>query len=901
MSSLNPVHRPLLHRPILTAALVGLLAAFSLAQESFRGKVVGARGGAPVSGAKIIVFGGILRRGARRVLGQTTTGADGAFSVDDVASGPAMVTATAAGFAVGVVVLNGQDVRENLSIRLEPGRDLTGTVIDDATGKPVPDAEVTSDLLYSTRTDAEGKFALRSIPQIGDDFKVAATAPGYVPNEVPIPNGEADTSIAIRMELGQVLTVRVVDDDGSPVPNVRVVGQLPTAVPYSGIERADYSGQSNEDGLATLRGLPPGYPVTASAQVEGKLVGQLLVSMPVPARSGAEPVGVLVVSPGRQAAIEVVDGHGNPVAGADIRILPLVEPLLNFGGGVDRRNRRGAIRLGRTNGRGQMRWELLPPSPVTCEVRSRGRHTRMVVLHPSLEAAHPVRVVMDPDPDPRGTDLPWGHTLADAYARAERERLPLMLSMSMDGERANDWMASHHFHDREIVRVAREMPVILTNVFGQGGVQSPRDHTEKDGICTRYGGVPCAHHQANEGYCVDEFIGQGVAFQVPRHIFVTPAGDLMMHRTYYLSERDLVRMMIRALRHVNPQRALILARRRLQRLRHGLVASDLEVRTRAGSDLAALVNSGDEYAVALLGDLVPLGVAAGDRLRIVSAIAPDAVRMLDSGLRPFVDDPDPLIRRAIAFRTSTGTDNAARGRLLRQLVVDADPMVANAARTVLDVRNVGSKVVVTRPNQGERWRIVVTLAKAYPVDAVGGVTEVLTHGVPEARNPLLRALARKRDDRGARTRVWAEAIRVDLPALAAVRAIRAHWPSDRDEALVELASLHFGAANSLLRDEAMEVATRIVRYPGARKLLREGLEDWVPAVQVTAALGLLSTRDPGCGPVLVKYVEDLMFGPRIRAALAAERERAGPKGADGWRSWLVSEGLLPAEDEEGDR
>ena len=58
---------------------------------------------------------------------------------------------------------------------------------------------------------------------------------------------------------------------------------------------------------------------------------------------------------------------------------------------------------------------------------------------------------------------------------------------------------------------------------------------------------------------VDELIGPDVTFQVPRHIFITPGGEVLMHRTYYLSERDLIRMVVRALRHVRPGRATELA------------------------------------------------------------------------------------------------------------------------------------------------------------------------------------------------------------------------------------------------------------------------------------------------------------------------------------------------------
>jgi len=453
-------------------------------------------------------------------------------------------------------------------------------------------------------------------------------------------------------------------------------------------------------------------------------------------------------------------------------------------------------------------------------------------------------------------------------------------------------MAGHHFHDREIIAVARELPVVLTNVFGSGGVESPTDHDEKNGACTRYGGVPCAVHQAYESYCVEEFIGPDVAFQVPKHIVISPSGQVLMHRTYYLSERDLVRMMIRALRHVNPKRSLELARRRLQPLRHGLVSSDSKVRSRSVEELVLLVNSGDEYAVCLLGDLVTLGVAASDRVRIADGLIPDAVEMLDTGLAPMVSDPDPVVRFRAVQMAARAADDLSVVRLLTPLVVDPDSRVRGLVRARLGISELSSGVtVIADPHTDDRWRIVQALVREGGARTVDGLASFVADAEPHARHAVLRTLARQIADPEARKLVRTHAAEQGVSAIAALRALRAHLPEGEGRELLELASRQFGSANGLVREEAMELAAA-VGGGGASRILREGLEDWVPAVQVSAALGLLPGRDPECIPVLLEHVGKGTLGARIQSALLRAFERGAPGERSGWREWCANQGLI---------
>ncbi|NRA95076.1 MAG: carboxypeptidase regulatory-like domain-containing protein [Planctomycetes bacterium] len=863
------------------------------------GNVVDGDSGKPVANARVSLHGGIQRGRERAHVGETTTGADGKFRFEGLRRGPLMIQVVAGGYARVGRFLNGDDASADLKIRLAPGRDAVGKVTDSATGKPISGARIAAEF-FEVAADAEGRFTVQGLPRGAvEELALEFSAPGYVPQDIPVPAGKKTLKLDVKLDYGRIVAVRVTDDDGKPLSGVRVRGRLPTAAAYSGIERADFFADTDVHGLAVVTGLPPGLPVAVEA--EGQLLGtQTVVGVPVLApRGGARPrpTLALVVSKGRRASLLVMDGYKRPIAGAEVRVLPLLEPLLNFGGGVDRDNGRGGVRTGTTDDEGAVSWDLLPASRLTFEVRAVGWHTKMIVLEPSVGGS-PAEVVMDPDPDPPGTDLHWGASLASAFRRAADENLPVMISMSMDNERANDWMAGHHFHDREIVRVTRELPIILTNVFGAGGAPSTVGHTEEGGVCTRYGHIPCAVHQASERWCVDELIGQGVSFQVPRHIVIAPDGEVMMHRTYYLSERDLVRMVIRAIRHVQPSRAVTLARRRLSRLRHRLVDSSADARASAARDLVALVNSGDEHAVALLADLTPLGVLPSVRRDIASGIVVDALGFPDSALRPFVTDPDPIVRQVAVARTAGARDADAIVRLLSDAIVDPDRSVAESARTAIGVGTHADGLVVLRPQDGNRWRLLAGLLRARPATEVSGMQHVLRKGGSVGRNRILRILVGMAStDNTAWNVVRKQARKNNLDAVPALRALRAAPPKNRDDGLTELADIHFGSASALRREEAMRLAG-IVRTGKALGLLGEGLEDWEPGVQVAAALGLLSTRHGGCAPILMRYLDDPIYGPEIRAVLRNARGEGAPTDADGWRRWFVLEGML-ADDREG--
>ena len=150
-----------------------------------------------------------------------------------------------------------------------------------------------------------------------------------------------------------------------------------------------------------------------------------------------------------------------------------------------------------TDASGAASFDFLPANPVTCEVRAPGLLTQLLVVEGPKAPGKPVRVRLRNDADPPGTDIPWRLSIPAALAESKKTGRAVFLVMTMDGEKANDWMAGHHYHDREVVRAAREVVPIISSAFGKGGV-GENDHDEKDGKCTRYGVIPCQVHQEIE-------------------------------------------------------------------------------------------------------------------------------------------------------------------------------------------------------------------------------------------------------------------------------------------------------------------------------------------------------------------------------------------------------------------
>jgi hypothetical protein len=150
---------------------------------------------------------------------------------------------------------------------------ITGRVVADDTGKPIGNARTsvvttTGFAAPVTLTDSDGRFTLprpRETPRAGEPSRlvVAVTKTGYTRAESPAD----DSPLEIRLKRGAVISGRVVDEFGEPVPMVRVSAQ---ADPKARMAFAD--GVDTDDrGEYRLTGLPAGPFVVAVTRAYGTI------------------------------------------------------------------------------------------------------------------------------------------------------------------------------------------------------------------------------------------------------------------------------------------------------------------------------------------------------------------------------------------------------------------------------------------------------------------------------------------------------------------------------------------------------------------------------------------------------------------------------------------------------
>jgi HEAT repeat protein len=681
------------------------------------------------------------------------------------------------------------------------------------------------------------------------------------------------------------IDVRVVDDGGKPVEGVAVKARLPFATAYSDLARRDFAARSDAAGVAAFTDLPPGMAVVFEAAVEPWVPTRSPVAMPhADGEAPAATVPDLVLTSGRALQVTVTDAFGTPVEDGEVRILPLIEARLARGGAA------GPDRTADLDGTGRAKFDKLPAELLTVEVTAAGFETRMTAVDLRRAPLIETTVRMGRDPVPPGATMPWLPSPKDAFAIADAGNLPVMVALTMDGERANDGLAARHFKDREVIRVAELIPCLVSSVFGEGGVHAQDvAHGEVDFACTRYGSIPCASHQAVEAWVRKEFLNDETPPVVPRHMFVATDGRVLADREYYLSERDLRRMILRAIRDSGSDVAVWPSVHRLQPIWRVLIGhEDSPERREAVATIARLVESGDDYAaMALRGS--GLEMIAGDaRLQILDAILvpvlDDPVRVLEG----FLYDAEPAIRIRAWQRLAAVSQCVDCDAATSALAYEDDDSVFAAALKALRVEERGDALAVTDAGEGGRWRIVEILLGRSDAASIRGLDTVLDQIGTEGRNRLLRSLAQGFEDESAVRRLFAHGSAPEASAVAALRALGLvdSGSSEQQARIVDLFLSQAKSQDALVRQEAVTQLGAWRTPPAAMPALEAALTDESAPVRLAAAIGLWRHGIRKGGAVLAEGIDDPELGPAARGFLQAAYSDAAPADADGWRKWV---------------
>lgn len=278
------------------------------------GRVIGPEG-APVEGALVAaeVMGRFGVAGAAAA--QTLSGADGQFTLDELAAGVYWVTARAEGLASAA----GRRVRPGTTdvlITLEQGGRLRGCVRNATTGAPIAPFTVA----VFARRSALRLFPVRSVSVIDpsgcyllDDLRagpaaVVIAAPGHAPSaelpvEVPAP-GAGEAVVDAALEPGGTVTGVVVDEETrTPLAgaSLDVEGALTAAASTFPVLS---SATTDAAGRFTLRGLPKRFSIyAAAAGHHARIVGGVEVGSGETA--GPIEVRLRAVTPGEEPRVEL--------------------------------------------------------------------------------------------------------------------------------------------------------------------------------------------------------------------------------------------------------------------------------------------------------------------------------------------------------------------------------------------------------------------------------------------------------------------------------------------------------------------------------------------------------------------------------------------------------------------
>ncbi|MCZ6793163.1 MAG: carboxypeptidase-like regulatory domain-containing protein, partial [Planctomycetota bacterium] len=378
----------------LTARTVRLRRGFAIS-----GTVLEAKTLKPVPLAR--VTGQLADATARpRILRSGETGIDGRFEFEGFVGGAYLITVTAPDHVpspperVALV----PDGKRQFTLLLARGGSISGRVLD-RQGKPVVGA--TLDLrpalgasapspleqgeqeesvqfvrisqrgtLMSEVTDDQGSYRFSGVPP-GREYSLSLYHWKYAPLLVPrfeVGPGKATDDLDLTLRRGAVLRGRVLDERGRGIVSATVKAVLEmkqtararqvAGALESALRMETHSLMTDSEGNYVISGLRPG-----TYRVIAKIANRLPYAV-----AGVDVVEVevlevvdIVLEPGESFAGQVVDSHGNPIAGVDIRA-------------YDENSTRAATDL-----EGRFRLDGLPPSRVAVTAEKTGFVTARVV------------------------------------------------------------------------------------------------------------------------------------------------------------------------------------------------------------------------------------------------------------------------------------------------------------------------------------------------------------------------------------------------------------------------------------------------------------------------------------------------------------------------------------------
>lgn len=143
-----------------------------------------------------------------------------------------------------------------------------------------------------------------------------------------------------------------------------------------------------------------------------------------------------------------------------------------------------------------------------------------------------------------GAGIVWERDWDGAFARAAAEAKPVFLAVNMDGEKANDVLATKTYHEDLLAPLAARTVNLAASRFEHGGK-----------TCSRFDGLSCPDHQRADVAARGQFLKAGLDGQViaPQHVWLDGAGKILLSVSYEVSREELAWCFVTAILRVDPK------------------------------------------------------------------------------------------------------------------------------------------------------------------------------------------------------------------------------------------------------------------------------------------------------------------------------------------------------------
>lgn len=140
-------------------------------------------------------------------------------------------------------------------------------------------------------------------------------------------------------------------------------------------------------------------------------------------------------------------------------------------------------------------------------------------------------------------DIVWQSEYEAALELAASEKKVVFIAVNMDGEKANDRFADEIYKSKRIAELSSSSINLIASNF---------DHSKKE--CSRFGTISCREHKQIDITVRSEVLkpdAQGFVV-APQHVFLSPAGEVLLSVPYEISEAELEWCFVTAIRRVDP-------------------------------------------------------------------------------------------------------------------------------------------------------------------------------------------------------------------------------------------------------------------------------------------------------------------------------------------------------------